>query len=155
MIAALAALHPAVLGTAVFILGLLVGSFLNVVILRFPPRLMHEWRSQCRELLKLESGNDENPRPPGLVSERSACPGCGHTIACHDNIPVLSWLILKRRCRHCQKPISWRYPLVELLNVALTLSVFLVFGPGSQAVADILLTCTMYAAFGCYISHQW
>lgn len=154
MIAALAALHPAVLGTAVFILGLLVGSFLNVVILRFPARLMHEWRSQCRELLKLESKNNEDPRPPGLVSERSACPGCGHTIVWHDNIPVLSWLILKRRCRHCQKPISWRYPLVELLTAALTLTVFLVFGPGPQAVAAIILTWALIAASGIDLDHQ-
>ena len=96
------------------LLGLLVGSFLNVVILRLPKRLEHDWRSQARELL----GHEQNGEvaPPDLVRTGSHCPSCKHKLAALDNIPLVSWLALRGRCRYCGVRISWQYPLVELLT---------------------------------------
>ena len=85
-------------------LGLLVGSFLNVVILRLPRRMEWEWKRDSREVL----GEPEiyDPPPPGIVVERSHCPHCGHQLSWYENIPVLSWLALRGRCRSCKAPIS-------------------------------------------------
>ena len=96
----------------VIVFGLIIGSFLNVVIFRVPPLLEHDWRCQCRELLQLKP--DEDERPPGIVSARSKCPDCGHLIRAIENIPVLSYLVLRGRCAACKARISLRYPLVEL-----------------------------------------
>src|SRR6056297_3875148 len=97
----LAALHPATLYALVVVLGLLVGSFLNVVILRFPAALLHDWKCQCRELLGLEGDEAPDETPAGIASGRSRCPSCSHPIAWYDNTPVASWLILRGRCRKC------------------------------------------------------
>ncbi|QKK02220.1 MAG: prepilin peptidase [Pseudomonadota bacterium] len=148
---ALNALHPAVLGAAVFLFGLLVGSFLNVVILRLPARLLHDWRCQCRELLEIEASE---PAPPGLVLKRSHCPKCRQAIAWYDNIPLVSWLLLRRKCRHCGQPISWRYPLVELATALLSAAVVVHFGPGPEAVGALVLTWALIAATGIDIDHQ-
>jgi len=146
-------LHPAVLGAAVFVFGLLIGSFLNVVILRLPAGLMHDWRCQCRELLEIEDG-DELPAPPGLVKSRSFCPKCGNTIAWYDNMPLVSWLLLRARCRHCQSAISFRYPLVELATAVLSVVVILVFGPTPEGLAALVLTWSLIAATGIDFDHQ-
>src|SRR5690348_6194776 len=99
---------------AAFVLGLLVGSFLNVVILRLPARLMHGWRRDAREVLEL--GEADETLPPGIVLQASHCPHCKHPLAAYENIPLLSWLALRGRCRHCKARISIQYPLVELLT---------------------------------------
>jgi len=146
-------LHPAVLAAAVFVFGLLIGSFLNVVILRLPPRLFQDWRCQCRELLGIE--NTEDPAtPPGLVADRSRCPKCNNTIAWYDNIPVVSWLILRARCRQCGTPISWRYPLVELATGVLSAIVIWHFGPTAQGAAALVLTWALIVATGIDFDHQ-
>jgi leader peptidase (prepilin peptidase) / N-methyltransferase len=144
-------LHPAVLAAAVFVFGLLVGSFLNVVILRLPPRLFHDWRCQCRELLEIDQAEEA---PPGLVVERSHCPKCGQTIAWYDNIPLISWLVLRARCRHCQVSISWRYPLVELVTAVLSVVVIWHFGPTAQGAAALVLTWALIAATGIDFDHH-
>ncbi|GAB4177718.1 MAG: A24 family peptidase [Wenzhouxiangellaceae bacterium] len=145
-------LQPAVLLGAVAVLGLMVGSFLNVVILRYPRRLMHQWKDQCRQLLELEPC--DAPTPPGIVSGRSRCPSCGHSIRAFDNIPLLSWLMLRGRCRHCQAPISWRYPLVEALTAVLSVIVVWQLGPGAQGLAALLLTWALIAAAGIDFDYQ-
>ena len=94
------------------VLGLLVGSFLNVVILRMPPRLEWQWRRDARELLEMPEPFE--PAPPGIVVQGSACPQCGHKLAPWENIPVLSFLVLRGRCRGCGRAISRQYPAVEL-----------------------------------------
>ncbi len=113
--------EPTLLIPLTALLGLLVGSFLNVVILRLPRRLEHDWHTQARELL----GNDiaidgpmpdAEPAPPDLVFTGSHCPQCKHALSALDNIPLLSWLALRGHCRYCKAPISWQYPLVELLT---------------------------------------
>lgn len=145
-------LHPAVLGAAVFVFGLLVGSFLNVVILRMPLRLMHEWRCQCRELLEVEA--PEESVPPSLVTSRSHCPKCSNSIAWYDNIPLLSWLVLRARCRHCGAPISLRYPLVEFVTGLLSVIVILAFGPTAEGLAALVLTWALIAATGIDFDHH-
>ena len=152
MIEILQALHPAVLVAAVFLFGLLVGSFLNVVILRFPRQLLHDWQGQCRELLELEQVDEK--APPGLVKSRSHCPSCSKTIAWYDNIPVVSWMVLGRKCRHCDAPISFRYPLVELATAVLSAVVIWHFGPTAEGLAALVLTWTLIAATGIDIDYQ-
>ncbi|MEE4639785.1 MAG: A24 family peptidase [Wenzhouxiangella sp.] len=152
---ALNALPVAVVWAAVFVLGLMVGSFLNVVILRLPPRLMQDWRVQCQELLELKLDPDTAPEPPpGLVKPRSRCPQCGSGIAWYDNIPVLSWLILRARCRQCQARIGLRYPLVELATGLLSLWVIVHFGPGPEGLSALVLVWALIAATGIDFDHQ-
>ena len=125
---------------------------MNVVILRFPQRLLHDWRGQCRELLEIDSPDEA--APPNLVSTRSHCPKCGNMIAWYDNIPVVSWLVLRMRCRHCSEPISWRYPVVELTTAILSVIVVLTFGPTAQGLAALVLTWSLIAATGIDFDHQ-
>jgi leader peptidase (prepilin peptidase) / N-methyltransferase len=127
-------------------LGLLVGSFLNVVILRLPKRLMWEWKRDARELLELPELYD--PPPPGIVVERSHCPHCGHQLSWYENIPVFSWLALRGRCRKCKTPISFQYPLVELLTMLLVVACVWRFGFGWQGFGAAMLSCFLIAMSG-------
>jgi leader peptidase (prepilin peptidase)/N-methyltransferase len=97
------------------VVGLCVGSFLNVVVHRLPKMMERDWRAQCAEL-RGESAPEENPPAYNLAVPRSACPECGHRIGALENIPVVSWLALRGACSACRKPISIRYPLVEVLG---------------------------------------
>lgn len=148
----LASLHPATLYTLVVVLGLLVGSFLNVVILRFPAALIHDWKCQCRELLGLDS--DPAAAPANIASGRSRCPSCQHPIAWYDNIPVVSWLVLRGRCRNCDAAISVRYPVVELLTAILSVLVLWRLGPTAAGLAGLVLTWALIAAAGIDLDHK-
>ena len=132
--------------------GLLLGSFLNVVILRLPRRLEWEWKRDSREML----GEPElyDPPPPGIVVERSHCPHCKHQLSWFENIPVLSWLALRGRCRSCHAPISVQYPLVELLTALLLVACVWRFGFGWQGFGAILLTCFLVALAGIDLKTQ-
>jgi leader peptidase (prepilin peptidase)/N-methyltransferase len=135
-------LDPAVATAAAAVLGLLVGSFLNVVIHRLPRMLERGWHAQCAEL----RGEAPSPEPPyNLVVPRSACPQCGHRIGAHENIPVVSWLVLRGRCSACNAPISARYPLVELLAAALGALAIWRLGPTWQGLAACGLLWTLVA----------
>jgi leader peptidase (prepilin peptidase)/N-methyltransferase len=104
---------PAVFACAAGVLGLMVGSFLNVVIHRLPTMMERDWAAQCAEL------KGEPPpvfEPLSLARPRSRCPRCGHAITALENIPVLSWLLLHGKCKGCAAPISVRYPLIEALT---------------------------------------
>ena len=129
---------------AALVLGLVVGSFLNVVILRLPPRMEWEWRGECREFMGLEAVEEE--APPGLVFDRSRCPKCGHAIRPWENIPLFSWLALRGRCSSCKTPISIQYPLVEAASGLLALAVVWHFGPTWQALAMLVLAWGLLAA---------
>lgn len=129
--------------------GLLVGSFLNVVIVRLPPLLMHRWA-----VLQNAELGAQSAAPPGLVWERSHCPHCKTIIAWYDNLPVLSWLVLKGQCRHCQKPIGWRYPIIEILTAALSVVVVWHFGLTSHALAGLVMTWLLIAASAIDLEHQ-
>ena len=104
--------QPAVLPWFALVFGLAIGSFLNVVIHRLPKMMEREWRAECAEL----AGQAAPQEPPyTLVAPRSACPKCGHRIGALENIPLVSWLVLRGKCSACRTPISVKYPLVELL----------------------------------------
>ena len=142
---------------AAALLGLTVGSFLNVVILRLPVMMEREWDEQCREHLASHESGHESGHPPAqpiavdqaerfnLVSPRSRCPRCGHAISALENIPVVSWLLLKGRCRDCGTRISARYPLIELLTGTMTALVAWHFGFTLQAGMAMLLTWALIA----------
>src|SRR5947207_4815567 len=104
--------QPAVLPWLVLVLGLCVGSFLNVVIHRLPKMMEREWRAECAAL----AGQPAPEEPPlSLVSPPSRCPSCGHGITALENVPLVSWAWLGGKCSSCGAKISARYPLVELL----------------------------------------
>jgi leader peptidase (prepilin peptidase)/N-methyltransferase len=114
--------------TALFIavisfLGLFVGSFLNVIIYRLPLRLQREWREECIEFLEIEPQSSDSTTqvnsPESILTSRSHCPHCNHKITALENIPVLSYLLLRGKCSSCGKHISARYPLVEILSAVL------------------------------------
>ncbi|WIG56367.1 MAG: Leader peptidase (Prepilin peptidase) / N-methyltransferase [Rhodanobacteraceae bacterium] len=131
---------------AACVLGLIVGSFLNVVILRLPARMEYFWKRDAREMLGL--ADDGGAPPPDLVRKGSHCPRCGHPLAAWDNVPVLSWLLLRGRCRYCKAPISVQYPLVELLCGLASAVVVWHFGVTWQAGAGLLFTWFLVAAAG-------
>ena len=128
------------------VLGLLVGSFLNVVILRLPARMAAAWRQEARDVLELQA--DATPLPPGIVREPSHCPHCKHPLSALDNIPLFGWLLLRGRCRYCQAKISIQYPLVELLSGVLSAVIVWKFGPSWAALAGLALTWALIALSG-------
>jgi leader peptidase (prepilin peptidase)/N-methyltransferase len=134
--------NPPVFAACAALLGLCVGSFLNVVIHRLPKMMERQWRAECAEL----SGQESAPSPRyNLVVPRSACPSCGHAISATENIPVLSWIALGGKCKGCKVPISRRYPAVELLTGALSGYVAWHFGFGMAAAGALLFTWAMIA----------
>lgn len=138
--------HPELGYPVVAGLGLLVGSFLNVVILRLPRRLEWEWKRDAREVL--EEPELYDPPPPGIVVERSHCPHCKTPLSWYENIPLFSWLALRGKCRHCKAPISPQYPLVELLTAVLAVASVWRFGFGWQGFGAALLSCYLVALSG-------
>jgi leader peptidase (prepilin peptidase)/N-methyltransferase len=135
-------LEPATATAAAALLGLLVGSFLNVVVHRLPRMLERGWAEQCAELR-----GEPLPEAPryNLVVPRSACPSCGHAISALENVPVISWLALRGRCRGCGTAISPRYPAVELLAGILGALAVWRFGPTIQGAAACLLLWALIA----------
>ncbi|MBL8263235.1 MAG: prepilin peptidase [Xanthomonadaceae bacterium] len=134
-------------------LGLLVGSFLNVVILRLPRKLEWRWKRDARD--ELELPNDMyDPPPPGIVVEPSHCPHCQHKLSWYENIPVFSWLALGGKCRNCRTPISFQYPAVELLTMLLVVASVWRFGFGWQGFGASLLSCFLVAGAGIDVRKQ-
>ncbi|MCA1772376.1 MAG: prepilin peptidase, partial [Halomonas sp.] len=113
------------------LLGLCLGSFLNVVITRLPVMLMRQWRQEARDQLAL----DEEPSPRfNLAQPRSMCPRCETSIAWHDNLPLIGWLKRRGRCAHCNARISVQYPFIELAGGILAISITLLYGISWQAI---------------------
>jgi len=139
--------------TTVFILGLLIGSFLNVVISRLPLMLQREWRNQCHEILELEDGADK-PERLDLSHPRSHCPHCGHMITALENVPLISYLFLRGRCSGCHKPISIRYPVIELLTATLMLLVAWHYGYSYQTALALIFTGYLVALSLIDADHQ-
>lgn len=136
----------------VTLLGLLVGSFLNVVIHRLPRMMDLDWQQQARETLGLPEGEK---RPTyNLVLPNSQCPHCAHEIKPWENIPVVSWLALGGKCSSCKAPISKRYPLVELACGVLSAFIAWHYGFGWQAGAMLLLTWGLLAMSMIDVDHQ-
>ena len=124
------------------LVGLCIGSFLNVVIHRLPRMMERDWQAQCAE------GRGETPPPTELLSlarPRSRCPHCGHPISALENIPVLSYLFLRGRCSACSARISPRYPLVEGLTGLISAFAVWHFGPTLTAAAALCLAWALIA----------
>ena len=139
------------------VLGLVVGSFLNVVIHRMPLMLQRQWREQCAELQTdpaAAAGSVSASEPFNLVVPRSACPFCKAPITAWQNVPLISWLALRGRCASCRRPISPRYPLVELLTGLLSAAVAWRFGFGAAALCGLVVTWFLVALAGIDIDHQ-
>ncbi len=136
----------------VFVFGAIIGSFLNVVILRLPALLEHDWRCQCRELLDLDP--DPAGRPPGIVFARSRCPHCGHGIRPWENVPLFSYVALGGKCSNCKNRISPRYPVVEFLTAVLFVVTIWHFGPTFQGLTALVLTSALVVGAGIDIDHQ-
>lgn len=134
---------PPLFYTTVGILGLMVGSFLNVVIHRLPIILDRQWSQQCREHLDITP--ETIPEEPlfNLVRPASRCPECGHRIRVLENIPVLSYLVLKGRCSDCGTRISPRYPVIELVTAILSVITVMHFGFTAQGAMALLFTWTV------------
>ena len=128
---------PAAVLLLIAVLGLAVGSFLNVVILRLPPRLAWQWQTSAGT-----PGTVADPPkpPPGLVRPGSRCPTCKQSIHWWENIPLLSYVLLRGRCSHCDAHISLRYPAVEALTALLSITVVWVLGLDWQLAAALILT---------------
>lgn len=127
----LAQLSPTLQACLAGIFGLLVGSFLNVVITRLPVMMMRQWRAEAREALELEA--EDTPRF-NLLVPASRCPGCDTPIKWHDNLPILGWLKRRGRCASCNTRISAQYPLVELAGGVLGACIALIYGLEAQSL---------------------
>jgi leader peptidase (prepilin peptidase) / N-methyltransferase len=150
---------PAVFVASCLVLGLLVGSFLNVVIHRMPIMLERQWRDQCEELAR--EGASSGPHAAAAPREklnlfvpRSACPACSAPITALQNIPIASYLVLRGRCAACGARISARYPVVEALTGALSALIAWRLGFGWPALAGLVLTWFLIALAFIDIDHQ-
>jgi leader peptidase (prepilin peptidase) / N-methyltransferase len=159
-LAALLVDSPAVFAGSAFFLGLCVGSFLNVVIYRFPIMLERDWRAQAAELLTpAPSTGSAAPSTPAterfnLSTPPSACPSCKAPIKAWQNVPVVSYLLLRGRCASCKTKISIRYPLVELATGILSAWVAWHFGFGAPAIGALVITWSLIALTGIDVDHQ-
>jgi len=173
----LLATTPWLLVTCAFLFALLVGSFLNVVIHRLPIMLDRQWRAQAQEMLAEpapqsagsaaatagatgatgatgSTGASTRPDTYNLVTPRSACPHCGAPIRAHQNIPLISWLLLGGKCANCKARIPARYPLVELCTALLSAAVVWRFGWHWQSVAALAVTWALVALTVIDLDHQ-
>ncbi|MEM8984820.1 MAG: A24 family peptidase [Pseudomonadota bacterium] len=147
----LLASNPTVFIAIVFVFSLLIGSFLNVVIYRLPVMMQNEW--------KIEAALIEERDPPtfptfNLMVPRSRCQQCGHQITALENVPVISYLVLRGRCSSCKTKISIRYPLVELATAVLAAMAAWRFGFGIEGIAAVLLTYALVALSMIDFDHQ-
>jgi leader peptidase (prepilin peptidase)/N-methyltransferase len=122
------------------LLGLFIGSFLNVIIYRLPIMMETDWKQQCRLLLEIEPESKKPEQTFNLIHPRSRCPNCRHPISAIENIPVISYLFLGGKCSHCSQKISIRYPLIELLSGLAALFIAWKYGPTIQTLFICLLT---------------
>ena len=135
-------------------LGLIIGSFLNVVILRLPKMLQADWDWACRAHLHPDAAETGTTTRFNLVTPVSHCPACGYRIRPWENIPLLSWLLLRGRCSHCATAISARYPLVEALTGLLSALAVWHFGPSAQALAALILIWSLISLGFIDLDHQ-
>ncbi|MBB3261370.1 leader peptidase (prepilin peptidase)/N-methyltransferase [Paraburkholderia bannensis] len=156
---ALAALPPGVLMGFAIVIGLVIGSFLNVVVHRLPIMLERAWRADAAELFSDTpcSGdllNDGLPARYNLWLPRSACPHCGHVLRAWENIPLVSWLLLRGRCSQCGTRVSLRYPAVEIASALCAAGALLAFGPSVKALAAFALSAALIAASMIDLEHH-
>lgn len=144
------------------VIGLLVGSFLNVVIYRLPIMMQRGWRKECMEYLQINSdisktdilSNINKEEPFNLVFPLSRCPSCNTAIKPYQNIPVISYIFLKGKCATCGCHISMRYPIIETLTAIASITVAWHFGYTPQAIFALLLTWSLIALIFIDVDHQ-
>ena len=137
--------------STIAILGLLIGSFLNVVIYRLPIMMEREWQSQCDEL----SGKPSQQNDIFTLSKpRSRCPNCNHAISMFENIPVISYLVLAGKCKECKTAIPKRYPIIEMLTGILSGVIAYYFGFEWACLGALLLTWSLIALTFIDVDHQ-
>ena len=136
--------NPTALYVAVGFLSVCIGSFLNVVIYRTPKMMEQEWQQECQMLLHPEQALIDHSRLT-LSKPASTCPKCHTSIRWYQNIPIISWLVLRGKCGSCQNPISIRYPLIELLTLVCSLTVVAVFGASVQMILGLIFTWVLIA----------
>ncbi len=144
---------PTLFVLLIVLLGLMVGSFLNVVIYRLPLMMEREWRAQCAELFNQPDPEGDRPLLT-LWGPRSQCPSCGHQIQAAENIPLFSYLVQRGRCAHCRAAIGLQYPLVEAVSGILSGIVAWKYGFGWPALAALVFTWTLLAASVIDMRHQ-
>jgi leader peptidase (prepilin peptidase)/N-methyltransferase len=144
--------QPLAFSLCALILGLLIGSFLNVVIYRLPKMLLRDWQAQAREILNLPA--ETSSKTFNLILPNSSCPHCSHEIKPWENIPIISYLFLRGRCSACKAPISPRYPLIELTCGLLSVYVAWHFGFTWQTGAMLVLTWGLLAMSLIDADHQ-
>lgn len=138
--------------SAIFMLGLVVGSFLNVLILRLPLMLQRDWKAQCSDLLGLEA--EQEAKAFNLLTPRSHCPRCQRGLRPWENIPLLSYLLLRGRCAQCGAAISPRYPLIELAAALMALMAAVRFGVSPAALFAMALGWALLALAVIDLEHQ-
>ncbi len=138
----------------VFILGLTVGSFLNVVIYRLPIMLHREWKRDCCDFLEIGNSSNFDNKPFNLSFPRSTCPHCNHRITAIENIPIISYLFLRGKCSNCSAPISIRYPSVELLTGILSFICAYFFGFSLETLLLLFFTWSLIALSFIDFDHQ-
>lgn len=150
---------PTLFSALAGVIGLLVGSFLNVVIYRLPIIMQQGWRKECREYLQINPeadslGDTDKEEPFNLVFPLSRCPSCNAPIKPYQNIPVISYLFLRGKCATCSCHISMRYPIIEAFTAIASIMVASHFGYTPQAVFALLLTWSLIALIFIDIDHQ-
>lgn len=146
--------NPAVLLVFTTVLGLLVGSFLNVVIHRLPVMLEAGWRNECQQFLQLAPADAAPAQPFNLVVPHSHCPHCQHRISPLENIPVISYLLLGGKCSQCAAPISVRYPLVEIATALVSGLVAWRLGATAQLPCALVLSWALICLSAIDIDRQ-
>ncbi|OJS99781.1 prepilin peptidase [Marinobacter nauticus] len=136
---------PWLLYLTVTLFSLCIGSFLNVVILRLPKMMQQEWRCQCEEFLEVPEKQRKQETPLSLSKPASTCPSCGHKIRAWENIPVISWLVLRGKCSSCKAPISPRYPVIEAITAIFSVVTVALLGPTESALWALLLVWALVA----------
>lgn len=152
MISSLIESNPWFIYLAIGLLSLSVGSLLNVVIYRLPIMLQNEWKQQCCELLSLK--DETKNKQINLFFPRSFCPHCGNLVTAWQNIPILSYFLLRGRCYQCKAPISMRYPLIELLTLSLSLFASWHFGFTLQLPFILLAIWLLISLIFIDLDHQ-
>lgn len=137
------------------LLGLLIGSFLNVVIYRLPVMLEREWEHEAKAILTGGETPEEQAETFNLLTPRSRCQSCGTTVAAWHNIPVISWLVLGGRCANCKTAISVRYPIIELVTGALSGLIVWQFGSGLAAAALLIFVWSLIALTMIDVDHMF
>jgi leader peptidase (prepilin peptidase) / N-methyltransferase len=135
-------------------LGMVVGSFLNVVIYRLPIMMHKAWRKECCEFLEVDEDKDVDEQHYSLVFPNSQCPKCQHKIRAWENIPLISYLFLRGRCSSCHTSISIRYPAIEILSGVLSLIIAWKFGLSLELIPALFLTWALIALSFIDIDHQ-